>query len=478
MMKNKFPESFLWGGAIAANQVEGAWDEDGKGIAVTDLMTAGGKGKERKITPTLEEGVYYPNQTAINFYHTYKEDIKLFAEMGFKAFRMSIQWTRIFPTGEEEQPNETGLQFYDNVFNELAKYNIEPIVTLAHYDCPYSLMEKYNGWENRRLISLFEKYCSVLFNRYKNKVKYWITFNEINILTFGNEHSALSGGGMLKTKGKNIKQLSYQALHHQFVASAKVVKLGHKISSDFKFGCMIAQLTAYPATPNPNDILMWQNFDFISNQFCADVQVLGSYPYYIERYFKENDIKIEKEPEDDLVIKEGVVDYYTFSYYSSICLGNPNGETAEANLTFGLKNPYLEATDWGWQIDPNGLRWSLNHLYNKYRIPLIIVENGIGTHDELTDSKEIHDPYRISYLRKHIEQMKESVADGVDLIGYTAWGPIDLISNSTGEMSKRYGFIYVDKDDHGNGTLERYKKDSFFWYKKVIESNGEELESN
>jgi len=477
----KFPEGFLWGGSTAANQLEGGYNEGGKGLSIADVLTAGTNTTPRRITPVLEEGTYYPNHEAIDFYHRYKEDIKLFAEMGFKTFRMSIAWSRIFPNGDDEKPNEEGLKFYDDVFAELKKYNIEPLVTISHYETPFNLAKKYNGWADRRLVDFYVKYCEVIFNRYKNVVKYWLTFNEINALTmpFG---TFMAGAIMPDENGEisnNIKdneQLRYQALHHQFIASAKAVKLGHEINKDFKIGCMIAYMCSYPLTCNPEDVLLAQQKDNLNNFLCSDVQVRGAYPGFAKRYFAEKNINIVMEENDEQILKEGCVDFYTFSYYMSNCVSaDPNKEEIGGNLVMGLKNPYLKSSDWGWQIDPKGLRWALNNIYNRYQIPVMVVENGLGAVDVIEEDGSINDDYRIDYLREHIKQMKEAIADGVDLIGYTPWGCIDLVSASTGEMKKRYGFIYVDKDNEGNGTLNRLKKKSFYWYKKVIETNGEDL---
>ncbi|TGY44062.1 glycoside hydrolase family 1 protein [Clostridium sartagoforme] len=479
------PKNFLWGGATAANQFEGGYREGGKGLSTADVMTGGTHTTPRRITPKLEEGTYYPSHEAIDFYHNYKEDIRLFAEMGFNVFRMSINWTRIFPNGDELEPNEEGLKFYDDVFAELKKYNIEPLVTISHYEMPFGLVEKYNGWASREVIDCYVRYCDTIFNRYKDVVKYWLTFNEINCLT--NKFGSFMAGGILLEDGGELvlnanddndssKQIRFQALHHQFIASAKAVKLGHEINSDFKIGCMIAYMCTYPYTCNPEDVFLAQQRDNLNNFLCSDVQVRGAYPGFAKRYFKENNIEIKMEENDEEILKEGCVDFYTFSYYMSNCTtADKEVEKTAGNIMGGAKNPYLKASDWGWQIDPKGLRWTLNNIYNRYQIPMMVVENGLGAVDKVEDGS-IKDDYRISYLRDHIIEMKEAVEDGVELIGYTPWGCIDLVSASTGEMKKRYGFIYVDKDNDGNGDLSRSKKDSFYWYKKVIESNGEILE--
>ena len=480
MTMRGFRKDFLWGGATAANQFEGAWDEDGKGISVPDLCTNGTATETKWITTEIRPDRFYPSHEASDFYHHYEGDIALMAEMGFKVFRMSINWTRIFPTGEEDTPNEKGLAFYDRVFDCCKKYGIEPLVTISHYEMPYALVEKYNGWASREMIAIFEKYAHVLFERYQDKVTYWLTFNEINssVMPFG---AVLNTGTIRGYEGPvnevpDNKQERFQALHHMFLASAKVVKYAHEHYPNFKIGDMNIFATSYPLTSDPDDVIENQQHMNISNWFCSDVQVRGEYPFYIHRYFEENGIKLEMEPGDAAVLKEGVVDFYTFSYYMSNCITAHGGvESAGGNIIGGCQNPYLKESDWGWQIDPKGLRYSLNEIYARYGKPMMVVENGLGAYDTVADDGSIHDDYRIEYLREHIRQMREAVIDGVDLLGYTPWGCIDLVSASTGEMAKRYGFIYVDKHDDGTGTLERKRKDSFFCYQKVIESNGEEL---
>ena len=390
-----FRDDFLWGGACAANQFEGAWNVDGKGASVPDMCTNGSHTVPKWVTTTIHPDRLYPSHEAIDFYHHYEEDIALFAEMGFKTFRTSINWTRIFPNGWETEPNEKGLEFYDRVFDCCKKHGIEPLVTISHYELPYALVEKYNGWASRELIGFYMNYCKTIFERYKDKVKYWLTFNEIN-------------AGMMA------------------------------------FGQVLSTGTEYP--------------------------------YFAKRLWKELGVEIRMEPEDAETLKKGVVDFYTFSYYMTSCVTtHKDVEGIGGNLLGGVKNPYLKASDWGWQIDPKGLRYALNEIYGRYQIPLMVVENGLGAYDVKGEDGKVHDSYRIDYLRDHIAQMAEAVKDGVDLMGYTPWGCIDLVSASTGEMAKRYGFIYVNKFDDGTGDLSRERKDSFYWYKKVIETNGAEL---
>ena len=474
-------KDFLWGGAVAANQLEGAWNVDGKGDSVSDHCTTGSATSPKRVTAAIEPGTLYPSHEAIDFYHHYEEDIALFAEMGFKTFRTSINWTRIFPTGMEDTPNEKGLEFYDRVFDCCKKHNIEPLVTISHYELPYALVEKYNGWEGRELIALFEKYCKVIFERYKDKVKYWLTFNEINAgtMAFG---AVLSTGTIKGFTGYTNEVPDkpgerFQALHHQFVASAKVVKYAHENYPQFKMGNMICFVTSYALTCNPDDILLNQEHMREMNWYCSDVQVRGEYPAYAKSIWDRYGITIKMEPGDTEILKEGTVDFYTFSYYMSNCISaDKTAEASGGNLIAGFKNPYLPTSDWGWQIDPKGLRYSLNEIYDRYRIPLMVVENGLGAYDKKEADGSINDDYRIDYLRQHIQQMIGAVEDGVDLMGYTPWGCIDLVSASTGEMAKRYGFIYVEKYDDGTGDLSRKRKKSFGWYKKVIASNGDDLD--
>lgn len=476
-----FPEKFLWGGAEAANQCEGAWNSGGKGESICDHLTAGSIHKNRIFTPEILPEENYPSHTAVDFYHHYKEDIGLLAEMGFKVFRISIAWSRIFPNGDDDQPNEEGLQFYDDVFDECLKYGIEPLVTLSHFELPYNIVKKYKGFTDRRVIDFFERYAKTVFKRYKDKVKYWLTFNEINFGTMpmGN----LEVLGILNTEENeeianpvDNMEKRFQALHHVFLASARAVKAAHEINPGFKVGCMIAHITMYPLTCKPEDMMLLQELDHITNDFCGDVQVRGEYPYYVFNYFAKNNIEVVFEAGDIEVLKEGCVDFYSFSYYMSNCITTEEGhETTMGNLLGGVKNPYLKASEWGWQIDPMGLRYTLNKIYDRYGIPLFVVENGLGAVDKIDDDGCINDDYRISYLRSHIIEMENAINDHVELMGYTLWSAIDLISSGTGEMKKRYGLIYVDKDDEGNGTLKRIKKKSFDWYKGVIESKGKSL---
>lgn len=487
-----FPKDFLWGGAVAANQCEGAYLEDGKTLSVPDMLLGGDVNTPRTFLPKTDPDAFYPSHEAIDFYHHYKEDIKLFAEMGFTTFRLSINWARIYPNGEDEEPNEAGLAFYDAVFDECAKYGIQPLVTLCHYEIPWWIVTEYGGFSNRKVIDLFVKYAKTCFERYKDKVKYWLTFNEINIACMGEGGIGnLYGLGIMEeedinadhriplTELKSNPQRMFEALHNEFVASALAVKAGHEINPDFVIGNMIAHVTLYPYSPNPKDILAVFDEDNFKNNFCGDVQVRGEYPPYIMRYFKDHGIDTSFITEEDKkILKEGTVDMYTFSYYMSNCVTtDENAEKTAGNMSVGVKNPYLQASDWGWQIDPDGLRYTLNKLRDRYPgTPLMVVENGFGAFDKVEEDGSIHDDYRINYFRPHIKAMSEAIEDGAPLIGYTTWGPIDLVSAGTGQYAKRYGFIYVDRHDDGTGDFSRSKKDSFDWYKKVIASNGEDLD--
>lgn len=486
-MKNGFPEDFLWGGAIAANQAEGGYQQGGKGRSITDVVKKLEKEKIEQmdlVFPTLEQVMenldnkdnsLFPKRDGIDFYTRFKEDIALFKEMGFRTLRFSIAWTRIFPKGDEETANEEGLRFYDQLINHLLENGIEPVVTISHYEMPIHLVTNYKGWNDRSLIDFFEKLSITLFERYKTKVKYWITFNEINAVLMS---PYISAGILNRNFEKNeLISLQYQAAHHQLLASAKAVKACRRIDPDAKIGAMVAGMINYPETPDPKDYFQ-SVIDQRKTFFFTDVQARGYYPFYMERFFNENEIEIKSEAEDERILKEGCVDFISLSYYMSLVSSaeQAQGEKASGNLFTGLKNPYLKASDWGWQIDPVGLRTILNIFYERYELPLFVVENGLGAIDKIGSDRKIHDHYRIDYLKEHIRQMKEAIKDGVDVMGYTSWGPIDIVSFSTSEMSKRYGFIYVDLDDDGNGSCERSRKDSFYWYKKVIESNGEHLD--
>lgn len=472
-----FKKDFLWGGATAANQCEGGYNEDGRGLANVDVCPTG-EDRTAVITGKLkmfdfDDKHYYPAQTGVDMYHNYKEDIKLFSEMGFKVYRMSIAWSRIFPKGDEETPNEKGLQFYENIFKECKKYKIEPLVTITHFDCPMHLIEKYGAWRNRKMIDFYEKLCNVIFRRYKGLVKYWLTFNEINMIL----HAPFMGAGICFEEGEDVEKVKYQAAHHELVASAIATKIAHEVDPNNLVGCMFAAGSVYPYSCNPNDVWEATKLDR-ENYFFVDVQARGKYPNYTLKYMEQKGITPEMEPGDIELLKKHTVDFISFSYYNSRCVTTDENtdDVAEGNIFKSAKNPYLTYSQWGWPIDPLGLRITLNHVYDRYEKPLFIVENGLGAKDIVDENGYVEDDYRIDYLREHIKAMHDAVSiDGVDLLGYTTWGPIDLVSAGTGEMEKRYGFIYVDRDNRGNGSLRRTKKKSFDWYKKVIASNGEDL---
>lgn len=475
MSKSVFPESFLWGGAIAANQSEGGYREGGKGLTTVDMIPYGDNRMPIKLglvdSVELSEEEFYPSHQAIDFYHRYKEDIALLAEMGFKTFRMSIAWSRIFPKGDELEPNQAGIDFYRSVFEECHKYGIEPLVTLCHFDVPMHLVNEYGSWRNRKMIGFFERYARTCFEAFDGLVKYWLTFNEINILL----HSPFSGAGLLFQEGENRDQVKYQAAHHELVASALVTKIAHEINPENQVGCMLAGGNFYPYSCKPEDVFTAMQKDR-ENLFFIDVQSRGYYPSYAQKVFDEKGVKLDILEEDYETLKH-TVDFISFSYYASRCASaemNANN-TSEANVVKSIRNPHLPASDWGWVIDPLGLRITMNTLYDRYQKPLFLVENGLGAKDVPDENGEVQDDYRIDYLRQHVEAMADAITDGVPLMGFTPWGCIDLVAASTGEMSKRYGFIYVDRDNLGNGTLNRTPKKSFHWYKRVIASNGTEL---
>lgn len=484
MNKSVFPEGFYWGGATASNQCEGAWQQDGKGETCTDHLTSGTKDSPRRFTSAIEPDSIYPSHEAIDHYNRYESDIKLFAEMGFKMYRFSINWTRIFPHGDDDEPNQKGLEHYRKVLECCHKYNIEPLVTMFHYEFPYHLTKKWNGWEDRRTIDCFVKYTTTIMTEYKDLVKYWLTFNEINTPLMGAgvtislgmkpEQEDLSFGNANEMGSKEVTQI-VNGTHHQFLASARTVIEGKKINPDFQFGCMIASNVVYPYTSKPEDVMAAWKQQQTTNYYCGDVMIRGEYAPFTKSYLKSKNATLDMQPSDAELLKEGRTDFYSFSYYMSGCATTDKEILDEnKNIFSTAKNPYLEASEWGWQIDPEGLRYYLNETYNRYKVPMIIVENGLGAKDVLVDNT-VQDTYRIDYLREHIKAIGNAIEDGVDVMGYLMWGCIDITSNSTGEMSKRYGFIYVDMDDSRQGTLERYKKESFYWYQKVIETNGETL---
>ncbi|MED9807290.1 MAG: 6-phospho-beta-glucosidase [Lachnospiraceae bacterium] len=476
----KMPDNFLWGGATAANQCEGAYREGGRGLSSVDVIPFGpdrmpvARGQMKMLACDSEHS--YPAHEAIDMYHHFKEDIALFAQMGFKCYRLSVSWTRIFPNGDDETPNEAGIRFYNDLFDECLRNRIEPLVTICHFDTPVALIKKYGGWKDRRMVDAYLRYCEVLFRQYGKKVKYWITFNEINMLL----HMPFMGAGIVFEEGENPEQVKYQAAHHELLASAKAVGLAHEIMPDAKVGCMLAAGQFYPYTCAPADVYKAMEHDR-DNYFFIDVQARGTYPVWAVKRMEKAGVRIRTEAGDEDILKAGVVDFVSLSYYCSRCISSDpeilkNKSRGNAVIN-AVINPYLKSSEWGWQIDPLGLRITLNTLYDRYGKPLFIVENGLGANDTVEEDGTIHDPYRIDYMREHIRAMMEAVnEDGIPLLGYTCWGCIDLVSASTGEMKKRYGMIYVDKQNDGSGDLKRLKKDSFYWYQKVIRTNGEDLD--
>ncbi len=476
-----FPENFMWGGAVAACQIEGAYDVDGRGLSTSDIhafdkhldrahIKKEGGGTLAAIKAAMEDKEsYFPKRHGIDFYHTYKEDLALMKEMGFRAFRTSISWSRIFPNGDEETPNEKGVEFYDRLIDEIKKDGMEPIITMSHYDIPLHLVTEYGGFANRKMIDFFVRYAEVLLKRYKGKVKYWIVCNQVNLVPtvqFGS-----LGIYDDQAAPEKMEELMYQAVHNQFIAGAKVVALAKEIDPDAVMGTMVADGTAYPASCKPADVVMTMKKNRMQ-YFFTDVQLRGEYPVFALRYFKDHDICIRMEDGDEELLKKNTMEFLAISYYYS---GIVDAEKNTMKPFDTCQNPYLDPTPWEWRADPLGFYNCLSQYWDRYEKPLMIAENGFGALDKVEEDGSIHDDYRIDYLRKHIAQLKECVKDGVEILAYLSWGPIDLVSSSSAEMSKRYGYIHVDLDDLGQGSGKRRKKDSFYWYQRVIETNGEEL---
>ena len=465
----RFPENFLWGGALAANQCEGAYLEDGKGLSQQDVMPKGVRGP---VTP--EPTADNLKLVGTDFYHRYKEDIALLAEMGFKVLRFSIAWSRIYPNGNELVPNELGLQFYDNVIDECLKHNIQPLITLSHYEMPLHLCKKYDGFRSREVIDFFVRYVRTVIGRYHSRVKYWLTFNEINVTLV----SPLLGAGVMTPKAELTEQDKFQTAHHQLVASALATKVAKEIDPSIQVGCMAASAPRYPMTCAPEDMMTMvtsqQELDYFIHVHCT-----GEYPYYAHRMWREKGVELNITEQDRRALKH-TVDFISFSYYSSkvVAFDESKYQMANGNIMRGLRNPYVPYSDYNYPIDPEGLRFILNYLYDHFHKPLFVAENGVGARETLVEengSLTVLDQHRIDFCRGHIEAMGRAIEDGVEVMGYTAWGPIDCVSAASAEMTKRYGFVYVDCNQDGTGTLNRYRKKSFYWYKQVIASNGSDL---
>lgn len=475
-----FPKGFLWGGALAACQCEGAYDVDGRGLSTSDVrpydkninrahieQEGGGTLKDIKHWVEDSEG-YYPKRHGIDFYHTYKSDLALMKEMGFKTLRTSISWSRIFPNGDEEKPNEEGLKFYDRLIDEIIADGMEPIMTMSHYDIPIHLVTEYGGFGNKKMIEFFVRYAKVLLERYKGKVKYWIVCNQVNLVPTVQFGSL----GLYNGQAENMEELMYQAVHNQFVAGAKVVELAKEIDPNAVLGTMLADGTLYPKSCKPEDVVGTMKKNRMQQYFFTDVQIRGEYPVYALRYFKEKGFDLKMEPGDEELLRNNPMKFIGLSYYYTNVF---NSETDDGQMFKAEQNPYLKPTLWEWRADPLGFYNCISQLWDRYETSIMIAENGLGALDTVQEDGSIHDEYRIEYLKAHIKQLKECVKDGVDILAYLSWGPIDIVSSSSAEMSKRYGYIYVDYDDFGKGTGKRLRKDSFYWYKKVIETNGEDL---
>lgn len=486
-MTKGFPEKFLWGGALSSNQSEGNYLADGKSMTVADMAYFDPNTDFKKLMMSqlevTREGIekaksatdvtYYPKRRGIDFYHTYKEDLALLKEMGFKAFRYSFAWSRIFPDVKAENPNQKGLDFYDRVIDECLRLGMEPVITILHADLPLQIIEEYKGWANREVVDLYVKYAKTVLEHFKGRVKYWIPFNEISVDLAVPSRKM----GVLKEDYSDYMNATYQALHHEFVASAKVTQLAHEIDPQNKIITMTSYGPIYPYSCNPDDVMLSLLSQQKNSLFFYDVLLRGSYPHYALKMFEDKGIQLKMAEDDLKLLNQNTSDVIGFSYYNSTVMSSEPSqlEKTAGNFMNAAKNPYLKSNEWGWTIDPVGLRYSLNYLYQMYQKPLIILESGSGFYEVLDENETLHDPYRIEYFKQHILELKKAVEDGVDVIGYITWSPIDVVAASTGQMAKRYGFIYVDQDDLGNGTKKRYRKDSFYWYQHVILTNGEEL---
>ena len=471
-------KTFLWGGSIAAHQCEGAWNEDGKGLALMDVVTSGDVDHDRIIHEKKQPGYYYPSETGIDFYHRYHEDIQLFAEMGFNTLRISIDWSRIYPNGDDEKPNPEGIKYYQNVIDALLEKHIEPIVTLYHFEMPLAIVEKYGSWTSRETIELYLRYCRTMFEALKGKVHYWVTFNEMNHI---DSQMSLSDfftyfvAGIKFSELKDAPQTLAICAYHMTLASVRAIKLAHEVDSQNKVGCVFGLTPNYPYSCNPEDVMLSYK-RMTRDLYQIDAMCYGKFPEYKLREYQRLGIHLTVIEEDRRSFKDGKLDFLGINYYASeVSIAK---ETPDMKKAFfgGVKNPYLVESDWGWSVDPIGLRYILNVVDKRYQLPIMITENGIGAVDTVEPDGSIHDTYRIEYLQQHLTTLKQAVIeDDVNCIGYLMWGPIDLVSATTGEMKKRYGFIYVDKHDDGSGSMKRIPKDSFYWYQDVIKTNGKNL---
>lgn len=473
-----FPKDFLWGGAIAANQAEGAWQEDGKGWSIADINLFRGDiplAKRSNKEMTSEQARFhmedtegrYPKRDGIDFYHTYEDDLRMLAETGMNAFRTSISWARVFPNGDDAEPNEAALQYYDRLIDSIIANGMTPLLTMSHYEMPLALTTKYKGWYSREVIDLFTRFGKVLLDRYADRVKYWIVVNQINLIT----HESFNHLGVAADLVDDLPSAKYQAVHNEMVSAAQITSYGHSLRKDLQFGVMLCHTLTDPASSRPDDVFasMQQNQ---MEYFFADVALRGRYPGYAWRRFADLGVTVEFGEGDAETLAEGTADLMTFSYYYTRVIDAPTWASGDSD---GFVNEHLEMSDWGWAKNPLGLRKALNEYWDRYQVPIMITENGFGAKDVVESDGSIHDDYRIDYMRDHIDAMREAIRDGVDVRGHFSWGPIDIVSCSSSEMSKRYGFIYVDLDDAGNGTGERVRKDSFGWYERVVASNGSVL---
>jgi len=483
-MSKSFRSDFLWGGAISACQAEGAYNVDGRTLTFPDIVKRIAPEERATFSQAwitdkeIEQGkngnlLDYPKRWGIDFYHTYVEDIELMAKMGFKVFRFSIAISRVYPHVDDMEPNEKALQFYDNVIKECRKWNIQPLITMSHFDPPIEIWEKYRGYTHRKIIDYYYRYFRTLIDRYHADVKYWLPFNEVNCPLL----APFKGAGICNDTGAEFENRIWQAIHNQFVTAAKIVCYVRENYPDLQMGCMVAYQSSYPYSCDPRDIIANDGFDKITNLLFLDVQAIGEYPYYAKSYFEKHDIHLDILDGELELLKRGAADWVGYSYYASSVMSYKTSDKIKTggNLKSGLKNPHLQANEWGWQLDPKGLRYLTNKIYDRYRKPVFVLENGIGKIEHIGKDLTIHDDYRIDFLKSHLKSLKDAVKDGCDVMGYTWWGPIDLISSGTSEMSKRYGFIYVDQDENGQGSKKRYCKDSYYVYKRIIENNGEEL---